>query len=209
MTRFSKSFVPTTAAAIAGLTLLTSATADAQPYIHLSSTPDLSGSPTLVSSTPFVPFNIYVVADGFSEAGIGGIAGAEWSLNLPVGFSSVGLTLPPGAINVGSIDNVISGFGGVLTEPAVIGTYSIVNFAGFQVFDGLMTLGPSTPSSVDGTGPVYLDNFNSVENFSFSSGLRINKVFEDTPELYPIPEPATLSLLTLGSLALVMGRRRK
>ena len=82
MTRFSKSFVSTTAAVFTALTLLTGATANAQPYIHLSSTPDLSGSPTLINADLFVPFDIYVVADGFSEAGIGGIAGNVWTTSV-------------------------------------------------------------------------------------------------------------------------------
>jgi len=162
---------------------------------------------------PFVQFSIYVVADGLSGAGVDTIGGAEWSLVLPPELVQLSLTLPVSALNVGTPPSVIMGLGPpILTipEPVLLATYQVLPVASLPA-DTLLTLGPSSPSSVFGSGPAYVDGtYSEAAPFSYTSDVLLNQSAAPTPELYPvIPEPASLALLSLGSLALVWVRRRR
>ena len=97
-------------------------------------------------------------------------------------------------------------------EPVLLATYTAM-IPG-PALDILISLGPSTPSSVGGM-PAYVNqNTAPVFPFTFASSLVINPVQLSAPPLHgpddeqpPIPEPASLSLLGLGGLALFRRRR--
>lgn len=198
------------AAAAVVVAALVGSPAQAAPYIHLSSTIDLSGSPTTLDVTPWVPFSVYVIADGFDEADIAGIQAAEWSLDhtsLPWIFTNLTLT-GPSPVNAGNTINPEVAFGGnVVGEPLLLATYQF--FAtGNPPTPTLLSLG-GIDIAFGGLGvPAYTDDQNNKVAFSFASDLLINPTGQPAPELYPpFPEPSSLALLGLGGL--MLSRRRR
>jgi hypothetical protein len=176
-------------------------------YIHLSSTPDLSGSPTLFASEPVGPNFLYVVASDTSEIRVG-IDAVEFSipaLNDPT-ILILDFRLAPGGINVGTNTNVLAGFPAPLVgESVVLATYEFL-FLTPPNADDLWSIEAYVPSSVGGAGPAFVSNRGrSTMAFDFASSLLVNQVASPTPDL--VPEPSVLSLLAGFSL-LALRRRR-
>ena len=123
---------------------------------------------------------------------------------------TLGLVLLPGTLNVGISPNVIMGLSPTIpttSEPIVLATYQLFISSPLAP-DTLLTLGPSSPSSVNGDGPALIDETASnLAAFDFTSDLLLNQTFEPTPELYPIPEPATGGLMVLVSGGIFFTRR--
>lgn len=117
---------------------------------------DGAGQSTNTTIVPFAPFTLYAVVDGVDE-----ISAIELSQQFPAAVIALGQSyVVPGALNIGLADNPIVGLGQCFQPPA--GRSWIVQtellYAATPVANDLLFCpGASTPSSVQGLGPAYVD----------------------------------------------------
>jgi len=153
--------------------------------IHLSLNPTFNhGSDTTATITTLIPFDVYVIADNFTDTS--GLFGYEWSLSSPnlgssLSFQSV-IFEGPSAVNVGSSQtDVIVGTGETLdnSAPLILAKYTFLATA--PLVDELITIGPSTPSSVGDCNAAWASPTLSLYRFHFSSDLLLNQDVLSTP----------------------------
>ena len=168
---------------------------------------------TVGTFTAFVPFDIYVIADNFTDTS--GISGYEFSLSSPdlASFAVPSLELNPvaTATNFGTAPfNNIVGTGVTLPNSGqvILATYTLFPLA--PPTDVLFTLGASTPSSASGTEPAWVNDTFELYEFGFSSDLLLNPTGAiPPPPGAPVPIPPALWLFGSGLLGLVGIARRK
>ena len=166
---------------------------------------------TVGTFTAFVPFEIYVIADNFTDTS--GINGYEFSLFSPdyASFADFGLVLNPvTAVNFGTAPlNNIVGTGDTLPNSGqvILATWTLFPLA--NINDVVFTLGASTPSSGSGAEPAWVNSTFDLYDFGFSSDLLLNQVQAPTPPGSPVPIPAAVWLFGSGLLGLVGIARRK
>jgi hypothetical protein len=206
---------------LALLPLVTSLSGEAQAVeIHLTADP--SGTmTTLEVSDSYVPFDVYLVADGFGagETFLGFEVGVDFGSFQYAGGVVLGQTLGGSSwLNIGGgTGNLIVGTAGPVSgEPLLLATLSLLPAGPTYWFnDVLISLGPSSPSDVGGMGPALLNAEGEIELFSFASNLLLNPVDLPAPPLHestdgtPVPEPSILGLIGLGLVALGFARGRR
>lgn len=117
---------------------------------------DETGLATDATIFGFVQFPVYVVI-----AGVDALSALELSQQLPAGAIVIGQSYPvPGVLNIGLADNPILGLGQCY-DPAGDSAWIVRTDLFFATpapgSDLLFCAGPSTPSSVGGLGPAYVD----------------------------------------------------
>jgi len=185
--------------------------------IHLSSTTDLSGSPTLLNGVGFGDtFDVHVLVDNI-EPTISSIFAFEFAVN----YDSTSLSLLS-EVNAGDIDvlaplnEFVVGVAppGLSTtiEPVWLATLTFQNINA-SLTDSLITIGPTSPSSFpgDNVGGI-LTQGDVIIPFSSASDLLVNQDTLPTPELYPassVPEPSIIWLIGSGLALIGFVRTRK
>jgi hypothetical protein len=96
-----------------------------------------------------VPFSIYWVMANSDVANLGGFEFA-WRFEPAVTHFVLGTTLPAGALNIGTANNMIVGLGlGLITsEATVLAVHNTMILAAVESIR--ITAGPATPDSIDG-----------------------------------------------------------
>lgn len=185
--------------------------------IHLSSTTDLTGSPTLLNGVGFgETFDVHVLVDNI-DSSISSIDAFEFAVNYDTASLSLLSEVNAGDVDVAPyLNEFIVGVAppGLSTtpEPVWLATLTFQNIS-ISLIDSLITIGPTTPSSFpgDNVGGIYERATDEITPFDYASGLLVNQVSVATPDLYPassVPEPSIIWLLSSG-LALIGFVRRK
>ena len=110
---------------------------------------DMGGDSNTFAVTPNVPFNIYWVFANSDIANLGGFEFA-WRMQPNPTHFVLTTTMPAGALNIGTANNMVVGLGlGLITsEATLLVTHQVMIIAGAD--NVTITAGPATPDSIDG-----------------------------------------------------------
>jgi hypothetical protein len=110
---------------------------------------DMGGDSNCFTVTPNVPFNIYWVFANPDIANLGGFEFA-WRFEPSPSHFVLSTTMPAGALNIGTPNNMVVGLGlGLIsTEATLLVTHQVIITGAAESV--LITAGPATPDSIDG-----------------------------------------------------------
>ena len=168
--------------------------------LHLTN--DYGGQSTSGLITQFVPFFLDIYADDLDGAGL---VGVESKVNIPASLTLMGSTIYHSGLTVAAAPEFVIAFPATVAEPGPLVQLQLLDQTGLS--DVLLTLEPviNVPQSIPGEMALVAPDY-TLYAVDYASGFLLNPSSVAPPAW--TPEPATMSLLALGGLALLRRKRR-